>query len=134
MKSVVANAFLTEIFRGVVIVTYANNEPEEKSLPRLNNWHTAVERFAADGAAGFGLSNQSWMRKEEWSCPIGDIIAWTQQARTLKCPLIQFEPSWYFFALPGGSFAREDYVKDPVWKNAGAPRATFEELKSVLLE
>jgi hypothetical protein len=121
-------------FPGVVIVTYANNEPEEKSLPRLNSWQSAVEGFVADGASGFGLSNQSWMHKEEWNCPIGDIIAWTQQARKLQCRLIQFEPSWYFFALPGGSFGREDYTKDSLWKNAGTPRATFEELKRVLLD
>ena len=37
-------------FPGVVIVTYANNEPEEKSLPRLGNWERAVEGFVADGA------------------------------------------------------------------------------------
>lgn len=121
-------------FPGVVIVTYANNEPEGKSLPRLSNWHTAIEEFVADGASGFGLSNQSWMHKEEWTCPIADIIAWTQAARKLKCPLIQFEPSWYFFAVPGGSFAQEDYKNDPAWKNAGVPRATFEELKRVLLK
>jgi hypothetical protein len=121
-------------FPRVVILTYANNEPEGKSIPRLTSWHAAIEGFVADGAAGIGLSNQSWMHKEEWNCPTSDIIAWTSQARKLKCPLIQFEPSWYFFTLPGGSFAREDYIKDPAWKNAGAPRAAFEELKRVLLE
>jgi hypothetical protein len=121
-------------YPGTVIVTYANNEPEEKSRSRLNNWQDAVKGFVADSAVGFGLSNQSWMYKQEWTCPISDILAWTQQAKQFHCPLIQFEPSWYFFSLPGGSFWRKDYTQEPEWKHAGTPRATFEELRRVLVE
>jgi len=92
-------------FPGIVIVTYANNEPSEQSVPRLMNWHEAVAPFVA---AGFGLSDQSWLRKDDTKCPIEDIVAWAKRALELKCPLIQFEPAWYFFKLPRGTFGLGD--------------------------
>ena len=44
---------------GIVTVIYNNNDPNEGSIPRLSTWHTAVAHFPKDGAAGYGLSNQS---------------------------------------------------------------------------
>lgn len=121
-------------FPGLITVTYANNEPEEKSVPRLSNWHEAVAPFVAAGAAGFGLSNQSWLRPDETSCPIEDIVAWTRRAIELDCRLIQFEPVWYLFELPRGTFGWGNYTADPKWKDSGAPRPAFRELRRVLLD
>jgi hypothetical protein len=119
-------------FAETVFVTYANNEPEEKSIPRLGNWHEAVEPFLAAGAAGIGLSDQAWMRDPEMSCPIEDLIAWARQARRLGCTYLQFEPAWYFFKLPRGTFGRVDYRKDPKWQDSGAALETFVQLKRAL--
>jgi len=66
---------------GVVTVTYNNNEPNEASIPRLSTWHTAVESFPKDGAAGYGLSNQSWLHNFTYmDTKPEEIIAWTQSA------------------------------------------------------
>jgi len=121
-------------FPGLVIVTYANNEPSEQSIPRLMHWHQAVALFVEPGAAGFGLSDQSWLRKDETKCPVEDIVAWAKQALELKCPLIQFEPVWYFFKLPRGTFGLGDYTKNPAWKDSGTPLPTFQTLRHVLLD
>ncbi len=115
-------------FPGLVTVTYANNEPQEASVARLKTWPEAVEPFVAAGAQGIGVSNQSWLRKDETRCPIEDILAWTRSALERKSRLIQFEPAWYFFELPRGSFRLEDYTKDPRWRKAGTPTPAFEAL------
>lgn len=120
-------------FPGIAIVTYANNEPSEQSVPRLMNWHEAVSPFVDAGAAGFGLSNQSWLRKDDTKCPVEDIVAWAKRALELKCPLIQFEPVWYFFKLPRGSFGLGNYTSDPAFKDSGTPLPAFEGLRHVLL-
>lgn len=124
---------LLAAYPGLVTVTYANNEPNEDSAPRLNHWHEAVRPFVAAGAKGFGLSDQSWLRKDDTKCPIEDIVAWAKQALALNCKLIQFEPAWYFFDLPRGEFGPADYTKDPRWRSAGAPRETFNNLQRALL-
>jgi hypothetical protein len=124
---------LLAAYPGLVTVTYANNEPNEDSAARLRTWHDAVQPFVAAGANGFGLSDQSWLRKDDTKCPIGDIVAWAKRALELNCKLIQFEPVWYFFDLPRGMFGLGDYTKDPRWKNAGAPRGTFKDLRRALL-
>jgi hypothetical protein len=121
-------------FPGVAIVTYANNEPSENSVPRLMNWHEAVAPFVESGAAAFGLSDQSWLRKDDTKCPVEDIVAWAKRALELKCPLIQFEPVWYFFKLPRGSFGLGDYTKDPAWSERGTALPTFARLRQDLLD
>jgi hypothetical protein len=120
-------------FPGVVIITYDNNEPNEDSVARLMNWHEALTPFVAAGASGFGLSDQSWLRKDDTKCPVKDIVVWAKRALELRCPLIQFEPVWYFFKLPRGSFGLEDYTKDPAWKDSGAPLPNFDTLRKALL-
>jgi len=120
-------------FPALVTVTYANNEPQEHSAARLNNWHEAVEPFVAAGARGFGLSDQAWLRKDETKCPVAEVIAWAKRAIALKCRYLQFEPVWYFFELPRGTFGRGDYTKDPRWQASGSPRPAFEALAGALL-
>ncbi len=121
-------------FPGTVIVTYANNEPADKSVPRLRNWHEAVQPFVQDGAAAIGLSDQAWLREPEMSCPVEEVIEWAEQALSIGCRYIQFEPAWYFFKLPRGTFGRGDYRNDPKWQNSGEPLANFERLKTALME
>jgi len=121
-------------FPGLVIVTYANNEPSENSVPRLNNWEKSITRFIKGAAAGCGLSDQSWLRKNDITCPVDDIIKWAQSALEKDCRFIQFEPAWYFFKLPRGTFGVEDYVSDPKWADRGKGTEDFEQLSKVLLE
>lgn len=119
-------------FPSTVILTYANNEPAEASAPRLTGWEDAVKPFVADGAAAIGLSNQAWLREPEMSCPVEEIVAWTRQARRVGCRYIQFEPAWYFFKLPRGTFGRELYVGKPGWEDCGSPLAAFNRLRAAL--
>lgn len=129
-----AIAALLREFPGLVTVTYANNEPKEDSVPRLNTWHEAIEPLLAAGAAGIGLSDQAWLREPETGCPPTDVVAWAKRALTLKCRYIQFEPAWYFFELPRGSFGREDYTGKPEWQRRGLPREAFQTLARAMLD
>ncbi|MDH4453918.1 MAG: hypothetical protein QE570_12155 [Verrucomicrobiota bacterium] len=119
---------------GVVTVTYNNNEPDEASIPRLSTWHTAVEPFPKDGAAGYGLSNQSWLHNFTYmDTKPEEIIAWTQSALDKNCRLIQFEPSWYFFNLPAGTFELGDSNKVSSGTQRGEARNPLKQLISSLL-
>lgn len=119
-------------FPGVVIVTYANNEPQDKSVPRLSHWHEAVEPFLAAGAAGIGLSDQAWLREPEMSCPVEEVIAWALQTLRINSRYLQFEPAWYFFKLPRGTFHLGDYRNDPRYADSGTPLPNFAKLKAAL--
>ncbi|WP_461782858.1 hypothetical protein [Prosthecobacter sp.] len=119
---------------GVVTVTYNNNEPNEASIPRLSTWHTAVEHFPKDGAAGYGLSNQSWLHNFTYMDTKPDeIIAWTQSALDKNCRLIQFEPAWYFFNLPAGTFELGDSNQVSSGTQPGEARNPLKQLISSLL-
>lgn len=120
-------------YPGVVTITYNNNEPNEASIPRLNTWHTAVESFPKDGAAGYGLSNQSWLHNFTYmDTKPEEIIAWTQSALDKHCRLIQFEPAWYFFNLPAGTFELGDSNKVPDGTKPGEARESLKQLMSFL--
>jgi hypothetical protein len=121
-------------YPGVVTVTYANNEPNEDSVKRIGYWRKSVEKFVADGAAGCGLSDQSWLRKNEVNCPVSDIIEWAKSALEQECRMIEFEPAWYFFKLPIGSFGVQEYVTDPTWRDRGYPTHNMSKLVTSLLE
>ncbi len=121
-------------YPGVVTVTYANNEPNEDSMKRIGNWWDSVDKFAADGAAGYGLSDQSWMRKNEMACPVSDIIEWAKSALGRGCKMIEFEPVWYFFKLPVGSFGVRNYVDDPAWLNRGMATSNMRALTKALMD
>jgi hypothetical protein len=125
---------LLQEFPDLVTVTYANNEPSEDSVPRIKTWHEAVQPLVNKGAAGFGLSNQSWLRKDDTKCPPEDILAWTRRALELDCKFIQFEPAWYFFNLPRGTFGRSDYTSSPKWKNRGQATKAFKLLRQTLMQ
>lgn len=114
---------------GVVTVTYNNNEPNEASIPRLSTWHTAVEHFAKEGAAGFGLSNQSWLHNFTYmDTKPAEIIAWTRSALDNNCRLIQFEPAWYFFNLPAGTFEVGDSNQVPSGTQPGEAKESLKRL------
>ncbi len=119
---------------GVVIVTYNNNEPNEASLPRLATWHTAVEQFPKQGAAGFGLSNQSWLHNFTYmDTKPEEIIAWTRSALDNNCRLIQFEPAWYFFNLPPATFEIGDSTRVPAGTMPGEAKDSLKQLIAFLL-
>ncbi|MCX6850614.1 MAG: hypothetical protein NTY98_16965 [Verrucomicrobia bacterium] len=119
---------------GVVTVTYNNNEPNEASLPRLGTWHTAVEQFSKQGAAGFGLSNQSWLHNFTYmDTKPAEIIAWTRSALDNKCRLIQFEPAWYFFNLPPATFGHGDSTHVPSGTMPGEAKESLKQLIAFLL-
>ncbi len=119
---------------GVVTVTYNNNEPNEASIPRLSTWHTAVESLPKDGAAGYGLSNQSWLHNFTYmDTKPEEIIAWTQSALDKDCGLIQFEPAWYFFNLPAGTFELGDSTKVPDGTIPGEAKESLKQLSAFLL-
>jgi hypothetical protein len=120
-------------YPGVVTVTYNNNEPNEASLPRLNTWHTAVEHFPNVGAAGYGLSNQSWLHNFTYmDTKPEEIVAWTQSALDKNCRLIQFEPAWYFFNLPAGTFELGDSNKVPDGTKPGEAKESLKQLMEFL--
>ncbi len=119
---------------GVVTVTYNNNEPNEASLPRLGTWHTAVEHFPKEGAAGFGLSNQSWLHNFTYmDTKPEEIIAWTRSALDNNCRLIQFEPAWYFFNLPPATFELGDSTRVPAGTLPGEATESLKQLIAFLL-
>ncbi len=129
-------AKLSELLRkypGLVTITYANNEPEEASVQRIKGWEKSVAGFAKDGAAGYGLSDQSWLSKNDETCPVDDIIRWAKSALAKGCRMIQFEPAWYFFRLPRGTFDVREYTSDPKWADRGSPTANFTRLKEALM-
>jgi hypothetical protein len=119
---------------GVVTITYNNNEPNEASIPRLSTWHTAVEHFPKDGASGYGLSNQSWLHNFTYmDTKPEEIIAWTQSALDKNCRLIQFEPAWYFFNLPAGTFELGDSNQVPEGTKPGEAKESLKQLSAFLL-
>jgi hypothetical protein len=120
---------------GVVTTTYNNNEPNEASIPRLSTWHTAVEAFPKDGAAGYGLSNQSWLHNFTYmDTEPEEIIAWTQSALDKNCRLIQFEPAWYFFNLPAGTFELGDSNQVPAGPQPGEAKESLKQLMGFLYQ
>ncbi len=124
---------LLKQYPGIVTVAYANNEPNEDSVRRLPDWEQTVKPFADDGAAGFGLSCQSWLRRVETETPAEDMIAWTLSALDRGAALVQYEPVWYFFRLPRGTFEVEGYSARPAWVDRGLPESAFVRLREALL-
>ena len=121
-------------FPGLVTVTYANNEPQEDSVARRDHWERAVEGFAGCGAAGFGLSCQSWLRRVETETDPRELAGWAVEALDRGALLVQFEPVWYFFRLPRGTFEVQRYAHLPGWSDRGRPRESFRILETALLE
>lgn len=117
-----------------VIVVYDNNEPNEDSVDKLNTWHAIINDFVRYGAKGCGLSDQSWIRADHMSTKPEEIVAWAKSALDNDCVLIQFEPVWYFFRLPVGTFEIHDYTNLPEWKNRGYGTRSYYILQKSLLQ
>lgn len=124
---------LLKRYPGVVTVTYNNNEPSEQSVPKLDSWHAIVKGFAKDGAAGYGLSDQSWIRGDHMNTAPEEIISWAKSALDKRCKLIQFEPVWYFFKLPMGAFELSSFSSLPEWKDRGTGTNAYRLLEEFLL-
>lgn len=120
-------------YRRLVTVTYANNEPDGQSPKRLPDWEKCIAKFKNDGAAGLGLSDQSWLSNDQ-TCPVEDIISWARSALDKGFGYVQFEPAWYFFKLPRGSFGLQDYTKDAAWADRGTATANLVALEKALLK
>ncbi len=117
-------------FPGLVTVTYANNEPNGDSAKRLPDWERCITRFA--GAAELGLSDQSWLGNDV-TCPVADITSWAESALDKGFRYVQFEPAWYFFRLPRGTFGVHDYTNDPAYADRGSATDNLLALQKVLL-
>ncbi|MFD0711428.1 fibronectin type III domain-containing protein [Paenibacillus sp. GCM10027626] len=121
-------------YPGRVIVSYANNEGG-RPANRIDNWASAVQGFVDKGAAGYGLSDQSWeCGSSEVTCPVSYILDWALSGLNQGASFVQFEPSWYFFQLPKGSFGSYDYTTSPEWVNRGYPTANFNTLFDALMQ
>lgn len=121
-------------YPGVITVTYNNNEPLEQSAPKINMWHTIVKGYVEEGAAGYGLSDQSWLHTDHMKTPPEEIVAWAESALRNGSELIQFEPAWYFFRLPVGSFEMKSFGHLAEWKDRGMGTINYEVLKNSLLK
>ncbi|MCC3373542.1 hypothetical protein [Cohnella sp. REN36] len=125
----------TAKYPGMVTVTYANNEVG-KPDDRIGNWQTAVQSFVDQGAAGYGLSDQSWNceSSDEEDCPASYMIDWALSGLGQGASFVQLEPSWYFFQLPKGIFTSSDYTASPKWENRGYPTESFTALYDALMQ
>ncbi len=110
---------LLKQYPGMVTVTFANNEPSETSVPRLQDWETAVRSFVKDGAAGFGLSCQSWLRRDETACPPEEFASWALSALN-KGPATSVDRHG---PVPSPRAARSKAAyRKPGWASRGRPR------------
>lgn len=117
-------------FPGIVTVTYANNEPNGDSTKRLPDWERCITKF--EDTAELGLSDQSWLGSDV-TCPVGDIISWAESALDKGFRYVQFEPAWYFFRLPRGTFGVQDYTEDPAFADRGRATDNLLALEKALL-
>ncbi|MCC3373543.1 discoidin domain-containing protein [Cohnella sp. REN36] len=126
-------ANLLNTYPGRVIVTYANNEIGAPAS-RIYDWANAIQGFVDQGASGYGLSDQSWeCGSSEVTCPASTIIDWARSGLSQGASYVQFEPIWYFFQLPRGSFSYDNYTTSPDWVNRGYATSNFTALKNALL-
>lgn len=109
----------------VVIATYDNNEPQSRS--RTADWVPFFRAWHADGARGFGLSDQDWLcamprTKEEMNCPAAELIDWAKNAYRDGAVMVQLEPVWYWWDFPRGS-TKNDYstYKTPELRGRATP-------------
>ncbi len=119
-------------FPGTVILTFANNQPQRAADRLLRTWHEPFIPLLSQGAAGLGLSNQAWLNDPETACPIEDLVSWGDRAVEVGAVAMQFEPAWYFFQLPRGTFGYGRYTDDPRYAGAGKPTPAFERLREAL--
>lgn len=124
-------------FPDTVYVTYANNEGNKVSRGRYTYWHEALKLFMDCSIRGFGLSNQPWLyfipdKYTEMECPIEEINIWSNNALDRGAKIIQFEPYWYFFYYPRGTFSVHNYTESIEWRKSGTARKEFESLRKLM--
>lgn len=125
-------AELIKKYPNLIYTCYDNNEPNEDSIKRLGDWHLLVNKF--DSAAGFGLSNQTWIYKDYMKCPISIITDWSNSAIKNGASILQFEPVEYYFKFPQSSEKKIDYKTEPEWKDSGKPTENFNKLMKYLMD
>ena len=125
---------LLKKYPGVVTVTYNNNEPNSASIPRLKTWRADMQPLIRESGAALGLSNQSWLHNSaHMDTKPAEIVEWTRSALDKKCRLIQFEPVWFFFHLPVGTFELGDSHAVPAGTQPGAAKESLMQLIGFLL-
>ena len=97
---------LTRRYPNLVIVAYANNEPNGRS--RGVNWVPAFRDWPGYGAKGFGLSDQDWLcnipkTTADMNCPVAELIDWARRAYDAGALMVELEPVWYWWNFPRGS-------------------------------
>jgi len=127
-------ANLISKYPGIITVTYNNNEPKEHSVGRLATWQRAILKFTEGGNARFGLSDQAWIRNDPVSTNGKELASWVEDALHKGCRYIQFEPFWYFFKMPRGTYdLKANYTDDPKWSDRGSATENFKKIESTLL-
>jgi hypothetical protein len=102
---------MVQRYPNVVIVTYANNEPEGRA--RRANWVPFFRQWLDNGARGFGLSDQDWICKipheegSEMNCPPEELVGWAQRAYRAGALMVQLEPAWYFWNFARGRMTND---------------------------
>jgi hypothetical protein len=120
-----ALAQLARAYPGTAIVLFANNVP---GGAQAANWDRSTRRFLQDGAAGIGLSDQSWLCRQqstdsELNCPVSLMIDWAETAYKGGAALVQTEPYWYWWNFPKG--LKTDNYASVATSDFGTPRDTL---------
>lgn len=129
-------------YPGTAYVMYSNNEAGDKQWNDRNIWPDVVRPFVRAGAAGFGLSDQSWFCNgaraaseglNDTNCPIEIIADQARFAFDSGASVVEFEPPWYLWNIPKGQIGvRSNYPADPAWADRGEPTPRLSALASAL--
>ncbi len=125
---------LVKAYPNTVVVAFANNEPAQGSMGKMNTWQTVVQPYVQYGAKGFGLSDQSWMCTDEANCPASTLSNWATAAFSSGALVVQTEPYWYWWNFPVGAIGPQssNYTTDPQWTNRGYATANLTTLATAL--
>ncbi len=125
---------LVKVYPNTVVVAFANNEPAQGSINKMNTWQAVVQPYVQYGAKGFGLSDQSWMCADEANCPVSTLSGWATAAFSSGALVVQTEPYWYWWNFPVGAIGPQssNYTTDPQWANRGYATNNLTTLATVL--
>ena len=125
---------LVKAYPNTVVVAFANNEPLQISMTKMNTWESVVQPYVQYGAKGFGLSDQSWMCTDEINCPASTLSNWASSAFNNGAIIVQTEPYWYWWNFPVGAIGPQNsnYTADQQWANRGYANANLATLANAL--
>ncbi len=117
---------LTDAFPQTVIPCYANNLAGD-STPAA--WLAALAPYRTPASAGYGLSAQGWRYTGDGRNPdLADLAAWVRSAAGAS--LIEFEPAWMLWNVPGYDLASGWQAWGP--QHDGAPLPALAALMGML--